>query len=142
MSGKGLDNTILLADTYKLAHHLQYPPNTTKVMSYFESRGGKFPKTVFFGLQYVLKRWLVGEAVTRRMIDEAPEYIANEIPDVDFFNKKGWEYILERHNGKLPLRFDLNKRLYTGCASKNLTLYKNAHGTKLIFEKLSSLLIL
>ena len=39
----------------QITHHRQYPPNTTKVYSYFESRGGKFPATVFFGLQYLVK---------------------------------------------------------------------------------------
>ena len=32
--------------------------------------------------------------------------------------------------------------IYTGCVSKNLTLYKNVHWTKLILEKWASLLIL
>ena len=36
------DNIILLTDSYKVSHHIQYPPKTSKVYSYFESRGGKF----------------------------------------------------------------------------------------------------
>ena len=39
----------------QVTHHLQYPPGTELVYSYFESRGGKFSETVFFGLQYILK---------------------------------------------------------------------------------------
>lgn len=39
---KTTDNIILLTDSYKVSHHIQYPPKTTKVYSYFESRGGKF----------------------------------------------------------------------------------------------------
>ena len=39
----------------QVTHHLQYPPGTQTVYSYFESRGGKFPETVFFGLQYIIK---------------------------------------------------------------------------------------
>jgi hypothetical protein len=45
MVGEGRANFILLADNYKVSHHLQYPPNTTHIHSYFESRGGKFEKT-------------------------------------------------------------------------------------------------
>ena len=54
MASKQL-NTLFLADGYKISHHLQYPPGTTTIFSYFESRGGKWDKTVFFGLQYILK---------------------------------------------------------------------------------------
>jgi hypothetical protein len=50
------DNIICATDSYKVTHFLQYPPGTTKVYSYFESRGGKFPETVFYGLQYMIKR--------------------------------------------------------------------------------------
>ena len=51
-------NIILATDSYKLTHWKQYPENTTNVYSYFESRGGEFDSTVFFGLQYYLKRYL------------------------------------------------------------------------------------
>ncbi|CAG0879527.1 unnamed protein product [Darwinula stevensoni] len=56
---------------YPVSHHMQYPPGTTRVYSYFESRGGKFPSTVFFGLQYILKRWMIGQVLTREKIEEA-----------------------------------------------------------------------
>ena len=65
-----------LADSYKVcvpackalissqvSHHKQYPPGTTHIYSYFESRGGKFAETCFFGLQYLLKRWMTGPVV-------------------------------------------------------------------------------
>jgi nicotinamide phosphoribosyltransferase len=44
MAREGRSNLLLLADTYKVSHHMQYPPNTTFLHSYFESRGGKFDK--------------------------------------------------------------------------------------------------
>ena len=53
-------NLLLLTDSYKISHHKQYPPHTQQVFSYFESRGGEFPYTVFFGLQYLLKKYLRG----------------------------------------------------------------------------------
>jgi nicotinamide phosphoribosyltransferase len=39
-----------MTDSYKVTHHSMYPPGTSKIVSYFESRGGKFESTVFFGL--------------------------------------------------------------------------------------------
>jgi nicotinamide phosphoribosyltransferase len=99
-----LNNVILLTDTYKISHHIQYPPGTTKVYSYFESRGGKFDRTVFFGLQYILKKWLVGQVLTQQMIDEAEVIINRHLRGAKLFNREGWEYILHAHGGKLPLR--------------------------------------
>ncbi|XP_012942330.1 nicotinamide phosphoribosyltransferase [Aplysia californica] len=99
----GLDSVLLIADSYKVTHHRQYPPNTSIVYSYFESRGGKFPATCFFGLQYILKRWLVGQVVTREKIEEAREIFQLHFGQ-NVFNEEGWNYILEHHNGYLPLR--------------------------------------
>lgn len=57
------NNIILQTDTYKVSHHLQYPPNTTYVYSYFESRGGKYDEVLFFGLQVEWKVLLWLESV-------------------------------------------------------------------------------
>ena len=86
------NSSILLS--VQVTHHLQYPPNTTTVYSYFESRGGKFEKTLFFGLQYILKRWMVGPVVTLEKIAEAKE-VYKEHFGQDFFNEEGWKYIVE-----------------------------------------------
>ncbi len=97
-----LDNIITLTDSYKFSHYKQYPKKTNKVYSYFESRGGMFPKTVFFGLQYYLKQYFEGQVVTKEKIDYAEKRInAHMGPGV--FNRRGWEYILEVHKGRLPL---------------------------------------
>ena len=47
--------TALNTDSYKASHWLQYPPDTTHVFSYIESRSGLHEHTLFFGLQYILK---------------------------------------------------------------------------------------
>ena len=60
-----LDNIMILSDSYKTSHWRQYPPGTTTVYSYFESRGGKFPEVTFFGLQYIIKRYLTGQVPLR-----------------------------------------------------------------------------
>jgi nicotinamide phosphoribosyltransferase len=100
----GVDNIILCSDSYKVTHHKQYPPLTTRVYSYFESRGGKFENTVFFGLQYLIKRWLIGPIVTEAKIKEAKELLKAHFFGQDFFNEAGWRYILEKHGGCLPVR--------------------------------------
>lgn len=100
----GIDNILLCADSYKATHHLQYPPNTTTVYSYFESRGGKFPETLFFGLQYILKRWLVGPVVTYEKIAEAKDIFQAHFEQGEVFNEEGWKYIVKEHGGKLPIQ--------------------------------------
>lgn len=96
-------NIILLTDSYKVSHHRQYPPGTQNVYSYFESRGGVFPETLFFGLQYYLKKYLAGAVVTREGIDEAAELFSLHFGDGELFHQAGWELILERHGGRLPI---------------------------------------
>jgi len=74
------------------------------VYSYFESRqGALFDKTVFFGLQYFMKEYLEGIVVTQEKIDKA-EKLSNQHFGNNYFNRKGWEYILNNHGGKLPVR--------------------------------------
>lgn len=96
-------NLILMTDSYKLGHWYQYPKGMNKVYSYLESRGGKFPKTLFVGLQYYLKEYLEGSVVTMEDIKDAEEFSQAHF-GAPLFNKEGWEYIVKRHGGKLPVR--------------------------------------
>jgi len=94
-----MQNIILNADSYKASHYLQYPPGTRFVSSYIESRGGAFEQTVFFGLQMFLKDYLT-RPITQDDIDEAEAVLtAHGVP----FNRDGWQHILERHDGYLPI---------------------------------------
>jgi nicotinamide phosphoribosyltransferase len=103
------NNIITLTDSYKFTHHKQYPPNTKIIYSYFESRGGQFEDVCFFGLQYFLKRYLCGQVVTREKIEEGAKFAEKHFdhPDCtynnDIFHRKGWEYILNKYGGKLPI---------------------------------------
>lgn len=97
-----MDNAILLTDSYKLSHFRQYPPGTERVFSYFESRGGKYPDVVFFGLQYLLQRYLAGPVVTAEKIAEAETLVAGHMGP-QHFNRTGWEHILRVHGGRLPV---------------------------------------
>lgn len=98
------NNIILLTDSYKVSHYRQYPPNTRTIYSYFESRGGRFEEVVFFGLQYLLKRYVEGVRVTSEHIAEAEELYAQHFGERTLFNKAGWEHILAKHDGRLPVR--------------------------------------
>jgi nicotinamide phosphoribosyltransferase len=94
-----LNNLLLDTDSYKASHAFQYPPGTTRVFSYIESRGGRFDRTVFFGLQMYLKQYL-SQPITREMVDEAEIFWkAHGEP----FFRKGWDYIVDRHGGRLPV---------------------------------------
>lgn len=93
------NNIMLNVDSYKVSMWKQYPPGTEYVYSYIESRGGKFDRTVFFGLQIFLKEYL-SKPITKAQINEAAEFwTAHGEP----FNKQGWNYILKKHNGFLPV---------------------------------------
>lgn len=92
-------NIILNTDSYKVSMFKQYPAGTTGVYSYIESRGGRYDRTVFFGLQAFIKEYLI-DPITQADIDIADEILtAHGEP----FNRAGWEYILRVHGGKLPV---------------------------------------
>lgn len=93
------DNILLNTDSYKASHAFQYPPNTTRVFSYIESRGGRFDRTVFFGLQGFLKQYL-SKPVTAEQVDEAAEFWAAH---GEPFYREGWDYIVREHAGILPV---------------------------------------
>ncbi len=97
------DNLLLLTDSYKLTHWKQYPPKTTNVYSYFESRGGMFPQTVFFGLQYLLKRYLEGNRVDSTSIAKAKKMVGSHLGQGELFNEEGWNHIKVKHGGGLPI---------------------------------------
>lgn len=97
-----LRNLILNTDSYKASHFLQYPEGTTRVCSYIESRGGKWDCAVFFGLQMALIEYL-SKPITKHDINEAEEFwIEHGLP----FNRPGWEHILKKHGGFLPLKIE------------------------------------
>ncbi len=98
-----MDNNIcLMSDSYKMGHYQDYPDGLTFLSSYLESRGGIADETIFCGLQYYLKKYLVGKVVTQEMIEEA-EPIVNAHMGPGVFNRAGWEHIVNNHGGKLPI---------------------------------------
>ncbi|MGD9584294.1 MAG: nicotinate phosphoribosyltransferase [Lysobacterales bacterium] len=97
---KCLNNLLLNTDSYKASHWLQYPPNTDATFFYVESRGGRYDRTVFFGLQAILKEYLA-TPISHADVDEARDFFAAH---GEPFNEAGWRYIVDNHGGWLPLR--------------------------------------
>ncbi|HED4436133.1 TPA: nicotinate phosphoribosyltransferase [Pasteurella multocida] len=94
-------NLILNTDSYKASHWLQYPPNTEYISYYIEARGGNFDVLVF-GLQAFIKEYLL-KPITQNDIDEAEVVLtAHGLP----FNRQGWQRLLEKHQGLLPIKIE------------------------------------
>ena len=97
-------NICTATDSYKMAHYAMYPAGTKKVYSYFESRkGAKFDETVFFGLQSLLKE-LEGQVVTQAKINFAEKLTGKHLGNEEVFNAERWQYILDKYDGRLPVR--------------------------------------
>jgi nicotinamide phosphoribosyltransferase len=92
-------NIILNSDSYKYSQWVQYPAGTEYVYSYIESRGGKYDKLVFLGLQAFLREYMT-TPVTRKMVDQAEAIMKVH---GEPFNREGWDYIVNEHGGILPV---------------------------------------
>lgn len=94
-------NLILNTDSYKPSHIGLFPPGTTGLYSYLESRGGKYGSTVFFGLQAFLKEYFEGGVLRGEDVDDAADFFrAHGEP----FNAGAWENLVLKHHGALPIR--------------------------------------
>jgi len=117
-------NRILLTDSYKIGHFKQYPADTEVVYSYFESRGGDFNVTTFFGLQYFIKEYLM-KPITQEEINEAKEMLTTHFGSDKAFNLDGWQYIVDSYGGKLPVKIDAVKEGRTIPTSNVLMTIEN-----------------
>lgn len=96
-------NYLLMTDSYKASHTRMYPEGMDYMESYFESRGGDYTHTVFFGLQYYIKKFLTGKVITQEKIDEAYEFYGQHFGDYTIFDKEMWQYVLDTYKGHLPI---------------------------------------
>jgi len=69
------------------------------MFSYLESRGGVYKKTVFFGLQYLLKEYLCKPITYQDVLEAESFFIAHGLP----FNTEGWKQIVSELGGYLPI---------------------------------------
>jgi len=99
---KRVSNTpsiILDADSYKMSHFAMYPENTNAMFSYIEARTTG-DTIIPFGLQMWIKKNLL-TPITLANINEAEDICKlHGVP----FNRAGWEYILDKYNGFLPIK--------------------------------------
>lgn len=100
------DNLILCSDGYKYSHPKFYGASMTKMISYMESRGGKFSETLFYGLQIILKQYLEGIAITKEEVNEAFDILGTKYGVFgrdDVFDRSKFDYIVDKYDGKLPI---------------------------------------
>lgn len=127
-----MTNLILNTDGYKPSHWLQYPPNTTQVYSYIESRGAELKDEIpatktlmsitnqnhdsifmkdFSG--FLIRKSLIwfGVQASLKQIFENPitsidveeaSYIIKDVMNLPF-NEKGWMDIVNKFGGFMPL---------------------------------------
>jgi nicotinamide phosphoribosyltransferase len=87
-----------------MCHYKFYPKGTEYVYSYFEARKkATYNKTVFYGLQALIKENFEGIVVTEDKINQAEKLIDIHLGK-GVFNRAGWEYILHTHGGRLPIK--------------------------------------
>jgi nicotinamide phosphoribosyltransferase len=94
-----MTNLINLSDSYKFSHFLQYPKGTEIIHSYLAPRGGEYEKVVMHGLPYILKRYLTSQITSEDVRQAGLLATKHRVP----FNKEGWDYICEKHNGLMPI---------------------------------------
>ena len=93
-------NIILASDSYKTSHYLQYPEGTTTVFSYIEARNEEYEHAVFAGIQGFIKEYLLTPITEEDLVEADIICKAHGVP----FNYDGWKYIIENHNGYIPVK--------------------------------------
>ena len=103
-------NPLLLTDGYKVDHRRQYPENTTLVYSNWTPRKSRIEgvnEVVFFGLQYVIKKYII-EEFNQNFFNKSKEDILKQytrrINNYLGDNQVGVKHISDLHDlGYLPI---------------------------------------
>lgn len=97
-------NLILSTDSYKLTHWKMYPKNVKYVHSYLEPRTGDgYQRVVWAGLQGILHEYFQ-KPITKADVLEAYQVASDHFGSTLHFNYDGWQRLVEKHNGKLPVK--------------------------------------
>jgi nicotinamide phosphoribosyltransferase len=88
------------SDSYKYSHFCQYLPGASRMVSYIESRGGEFDRTVNFGVQMLVKEYLMG-TMTHERVDNV---MAFAMSHMGTFDEKAWRKVVDVYGGKLPVK--------------------------------------
>lgn len=98
--GRLEDNFVTDTDSYKGSHHLLYRKDLNGMLAYIESRGGRYGKVVWAGLQGILMDCFCTR-ITKALVEEAKLlFEGHGVP----FPYEGWMRIVEVHKGRLPLK--------------------------------------
>ena len=95
-------NIVRATDAYKPTQVDVDPEGIEYIQEYTTARGGLFDYCQFFGLQYILKEYVEGKVVTQEKIDFAEKQCMKNY-GIPYFNKAKWQYILDKHDGYLPI---------------------------------------
>jgi nicotinamide phosphoribosyltransferase len=96
------DNPIVRADGYKYTHWLFNNPKLRAVFSYLEARYGKYAVNIPFGFQYKLLEYFTTR-ITAEMVEYKAAFDREYFGTDKFFNRRGFEYIVEKHDGRWPV---------------------------------------
>lgn len=97
-------NLLLRTDSYKLGHSRMLPQDADSMYYYLEARGGEFPSTVFYGLQYILDDLTNCLPIFPSDVEEAREFSKLHFGNDDYFDSTVWERVIDKHKGYLPIR--------------------------------------
>ena len=95
-------------DSYKLSHICQYINGADMMSSYIESRGGLHDKVVWYGLQLIIKEYLM-QKLTHKQVDNIIAWVKNHMMAT---NDTAWVISLEtafrtvvdEYDGWMPIR--------------------------------------
>lgn len=96
-------NPLNLWDSYKDSHDAFFKVGTSELYYYYSARGGEFTESSLFGLQYNLKSVFEGQFFTQDDLDEAYEDSQLHMGKGFAYNYAGWQHILDKHSGRLPV---------------------------------------
>lgn len=92
------------SDGYKGSHKPLYPRGAKRMVSYIESRGGKFDKVLWFGLQLLIKEHF-SQQLTHAHVDNIIEferdYAGDEVAE-DL--GRALRVVVDEYNGWMPIR--------------------------------------
>lgn len=111
-------NIATMTDSYKVSHWKGYNPEINYMQSYLESRKDDNSDILFFGLQYIIRKYLTGRVVTVEDVLSAKNFWDSHFGRTDVFNMDGWMYIANELNGRLPVNI---WALPEGTVSKSRT---------------------
>lgn len=97
-------NFAAMTDFYKFCHWLMYPANVTRIYSYCEPRNGaELEEIKFVGIIPLIREFFEGTVITKEKVDEAQRICEQMGGQKAYFNRKMWDHIIDKYDGKLPL---------------------------------------